>query len=310
MQLKTADYTITTDTPPSHYEFSYEQNLYHRSEYLNCQPELPKYSFWLCDHHQIHGVVHFHLSGRRAISHVYAPFGSFNGKQLPNTISGKYISFIEETLVKHGLKEIEFKHQAPIYHTASDWTDVLGKFEYLARHSINHHIVVNDIPLSDKMHAMEKRKLARSQQFRFRLQPLDSLNRIYHFIEACRQERNQRLSMTYESMEKIVRTLPNYFLLCTASFGNTLAAASIVIKVTSRCWYQFYPAHSKKFDKESPLVFLTSKLYEQARKQGVDIIDLGTSEVHERPIEGLLKFKTRIGGISTKKSSYIKTILV
>ncbi len=310
MQLKKADYKLTTDTPPAHYKFSYDQNLYHRSEYLNCQSELPGCTFWLCDHNsgQIHGVVHFHLKDGRAVSHAYAPFGSFDGKPIENTMVKNFILYIAETLVKHGLKEIEFKHPAPCYNLGSGWAEVLRNFGFSVRHSVNHHIIVDNFPLRDKIHVMEKRKLVRCRKYNFRLQPISSFNRIYQFIEACRQERNQSLSMTYKSLAKVVNALPTNFLLCTASFGNTLAAAAIVIKVTSRCWYQFYPAHSKKFNSVSPLVFLMSELYEHARMEGVEIIDLGTSEVQGSPIEGLLKFKTRIGGISSMKSNYVKEI--
>jgi len=310
MQLKTADYKFTTDTPPSHYEFSYEQNLYHRSEYLACQYELPERSFWLCDHDsaQIHGVVHFHFKGRKAVSHAYAPFGSFDGKQLPNRVVENFISFIAESLDKDGLKDMVFKHPAPFHNGGSSWAKVLCDFGFLAEHSVNHHIVVDNFPLRDKMHVMEKRKLARCRQFDFKLQPLNSLNKIYHFIETCRIERNQSLSMTYDSLANVIRALPKNFMLCTANLGNILAAAAIVIKVTTGCWYLFYPAHSKKFNKESPLVFLISELYEQAIKESVDIIDLGTSEVKGILNEGLLTFKKRIGGIATMKSTYIKII--
>ncbi|TDI67067.1 MAG: GNAT family N-acetyltransferase [Bacteroidetes bacterium] len=310
MHLKTVDYKLTTDTPPAHYKFSYDQNLYHRIEYLECQSKLPGSTFWLCDHPsaQIHGVIHFHLEGSRAVSHAYAPFGSFDGKIIPNNMVENFISYITKTLIKHGLKQMQFNQPAPFYSAGSGWAQVLRSLGFSVRHSINHHVIVDKFPLRDKMHLMEKRKLTRCEEFCFKLQPLSFFSRIYQFIKACRQERNQSLSMSFESLEKVIRKLPANFLLCTASYGNTLAAAAIVIKVTSRCWYQFYPAHNNKFNRESPLVFLMSELYAHARKEGVEIIDLGTSEDQGLPNKGLLTFKKRIGGITTMKSSYFKTI--
>ena len=304
MQVKTADFNFTTETPPGHYRYSYEQNLYGLNSYLKCQPEMPGISFWICDHDkfQVHCEIHFHFYEKKATSQSYAPFGSFHGCYLLGTVMFDFLSFIIETLTHLGLSSLELLSPPLFYNTDPKWLDLLKDFGFAERNGLNHHLVIDDAPLVNKMHKMEQRKLRRSDQFSFRIHPYTNLEKIYQFVLACRRERDQHLSMSYESLKRVVFSLPENFLLCTVELGHVLAAVSIVIKVNSSCWYQFYPGHSKQFDSESPLVFLINQLYKHAIKQNIKVIDLGSSEIEGHPIEGLQKFKSRIGGIATSRS--------
>lgn len=306
MPTGTSDYTFTIEAPPAHYQISYEQTLYHQFDYLKCQLDKPDISFWISqpDSTQIHGVIHFHFEDNKAISQKYAPFGSLNGRHLAKDLIQKFGSFVLDTLFNYGIKEMEINHPSPLYNCGSTWNEVLIDLGFMVKQSINYHLVMDDVKFHKKIHLMEKRKLARCQRFNFEILPIEFLLEIYHFIETCRKEREQTLSMTPERLKEVTDCLPNDFLLCAVSSGRCLVAAAIVVKVTSDCWYLFYPAHSKRFDRESPLVLLISELYRHAGQQGVKILDLGTSDVGEIAKEGLLAFKKRLGGIPTMKSVY------
>jgi lipid II:glycine glycyltransferase (peptidoglycan interpeptide bridge formation enzyme) len=155
---------------------------------------------------------------------------------------------------------------------------------------------------------MERRKLLKSGGFQFAVHSNNLLPVIYQFIENCRGERGQSLSMSFKQLRSVVSSVPDNFLLCTTKYALHIAAAAVVIKTSPYSWYQFYPAHSQKFNKYSPMVFLLSGLYNLARNEGVKMLDLGTSEFDGKPLEGLLKFKSRVGGERSFKEVYTKTL--
>ena len=310
MQEKAVKYQFTTEEPPNYYEYSFQQSLYHRKAYLKSQLEFPSCSFWILDksNAQIQGEVHFYFQQSKAVSQRFAPFGSFNGDLLPSMVLVDFMHFIEEFLTGKGINQIQFNHPPLFYSDCHEWTRILSDFGYTENSQVNHHLVVDDVPLSEKIHKMEKRKLLKCQDFSFRIHPDSQLKGIYRFIETCRTERNQRLSLSFEYLNNVVSNLPKHFLLSTVCHGKVMAAAAITVKVTPEIWYQFYPAHSKEFDRVSPMVYLLSKLYLHAGKSEGRIIDLGTSEIENKPIAGLMEFKTRMGGLASVKSHFVKTL--
>ena len=310
MVTTSKSFGILKGQPPSNYQFSYRQNLYHLPEYLQCQSAIPDRSFHLIDKQlqTIKGVIHFHRQQEKWVSQRYAPFGSFQGERISESTIKAVIQTFEHELQASGAEQIVLNHPASCYQQ-DIWGEVLTANGYVTRRRINHHILIEGDTLEDKMHQMEKRKLARGRRFTFSVHPHTYLSKLYRFIVDCREERGQTLSMSLDKLQRVVTALPEHFLLCSVNLKDKLAAASVVIKVNPKLWYQFYPAHSKVFNRDSPLVFLVSELYQLAKSQGVRIIDLGTSEVNGNPIEGLLTFKDRIGGTRSDQCTYSKTLL-
>jgi hypothetical protein len=206
-----------------------------------------------------------------------------------------------------GAREIEII-QPPDFYQPNQWHDDLIELGFEVRYTTNHYLVVDRGPLKPRMHLMERRKLARCRDFTFTLHPTSSLREVYHFIDACRKEREQSLSMTFDQLDAVVNKLADNFLLCTVESGSRWAAAAIIVKVSSKCWYQFYPAHSREFDKESPIVYLVSELFSYAAGQGVRFLDLGPSDLNGILIKGLVKFKERLGAVPGRKLIYSRSI--
>ena len=57
-----------------------------------------------------------------------------------------------------------------------------------------------------------------------------------------------------------------------------------------------------------PVVLLISGIYELARQQGIELIDLGTSMLNGKINRSLLHFKRSIGGQSNRKLIFEKTL--
>jgi len=310
MQTAVKLYTICQNLTHAGYVLNYEESFYHSQRYLNSQAEKPQYSFFLCspENDQVLGKIHFYRRDDQVISQVYAPFGSFNTAKVPRETAERFLSFTVESLSGQGFKQILIHHPASCYLNSTFWGEILIHHEFSPKCQVNHHLVIDNTPLKEKMHIMEQRKLSRCRQFEFRIHSVESLSKIYDFIYRCRKERKQSLSLSLEQLELVVRNSPDNFVICTVKSGDLLAAAAIVIKVNSKCWYQFYPAHSRRFDRESPLVFLISKLYEYAARHDVKVLDLGPSELHGQPLPGLLQFKSRLGAVITYKKYFSKSI--
>ncbi len=310
MQARQERYRVLTELVDIPCQIDYEECLYHRQDYLASQVNSKRISFFLVlqDSKRVTAKIHFDQVGDLAISQYYAPFGSLDGDPGSASAAEYLLTSISSTLRSSGIRQVEIRHPASCYWSSPHWEPLLLKSGFTSRVMVNHHLVVDEQPFEKKIHPMEVRKLNKSQKFRFNVHQVGSLRKIYNFIRACREERNQSLSMNYQQLAPVVHRVPNNFLLVSVGYGQELAAAAIIIKVNSACWYQFYPAHSEKFNRESPLVYLISEVYKYACNRGVKIFDLGTSEVQGKTLDGLIKFKTRMGGSPTQKKIFSKPL--
>lgn len=293
---------VLSKLPATTVQFTYPQGFYHSEAYLKAQSPGARRSFWLMDHLQkdILGNVHFDLKEGQAISQLQAPFGSFDGLTLSRDQLQPLLTHLETDLSHAGCSTIIF-HHPPAFYGGENWLSLLVDEGYLCTPLENYHIAVDQVPFQDKIHRMERRKLAKSRKLNFvMLNPSDA-EEIYDFIEMCRQQRGQEISLDKQAFLKILSSNPRNFLLSAVLRGGQLIAAMVTIRVYSHIWYNFYPAHDTKFNNLSPLVFLNQKLYETAYIQGVKFLDLGTSVNKGRQLGGLITFKKRLGGITTSK---------
>ena len=115
--------------------------------------------------------------------------------------------------------------------------------------------------------------------------------------------------MTFPALAKTVKAVPSSFYLVGVYLGKELVGASIVIRVSKSIAYTFYLGHKQQHKKLSPSVFLISKLYDWCRKQGIGLVDLGTSALDGKPNINLLNFKLRMGGTLNPKYTFQKILV-
>lgn len=308
MLAQIRNYSIFSETIPDTYNYAYEPSLYHLERYLLAQPTLPEFRFWLTEPEKsrIIGTMNFYRSENKAISQRFAPFGSYDGLSLSIEVATKLLKTVLTSLAQNGIAHVMITTSAECYSDQEIWSMAYSAAEFSFTQATNYHLPIDRLPFSEKIHKMELRKLVKSQQFNFQINTLQELPEIYRFIEKCRKERGQDLSMSLNRLLQVAKEIPDHLLIASLKNQNQLVAASIIIRVTSTCWYQFYPAHSFEFNRESPMVSLLSQIYEHAREQGAKILDLGTSEFNGKPLDGLLKFKSRVGGVASSKKVYTK----
>jgi len=253
-----------------------------------------------------------HIHDGRAVSPWRAPFGFL---EIYQKMSGDeligFFSLIETDLTSRGVNGIQLKSYPESYDQHVDLVEgVLKKLHYSITQEVSSIIPVDRKPFEKKIKISERQKLKKAKQlFSFERVKVTHLKEIYTFLEACRRERDQSLSMSLADLKKTVVAFPKKFFLYRVYDANRTVAAAIVIKVSNEILYTFYYAHARKFDNVSPVVFLMAGIYEVAHEEDIQMIDLGTSMLDGKINRSLLHFKKSIGGQNTRKLIFEKDLV-
>jgi len=254
----------------------------------------------------------FHINKAIASSPLHAPFGFIEiFRKVSADELNEFFFLIEKDLKNHGVNQIHLKsYPEPYDKNFVTVEGVLKKLHYMVAPEVTSIIPVDGSHFDKKIKISERQKLRKAQQlFSFERLKIAHLKEVYSFIADCREERNQRLSMSFSELKKTVAAFPENFFLYHVHNESGTSAAAIVIKINKEILYTFYYAHARKFDKVSPVVLLIAGIYEKAQSLDVKMIDLGTSMLHGKINRPLLHFKQSIGGLSNRKLNFEKTLL-
>jgi hypothetical protein len=299
---------------PDHHRYDFDPLIFNLPANLLLQSREGWHSMYAIrtDKKLVRAQVHFHIDNDVATSPYKNPFGSFefSDAMTPKELFD-FIRFVEESLMAKGVKKIIIKSYPQLYHSAR--TSLLYTF------LINHGFIANEAELSacievspsklfDSLSSWEKRKLRQQKQtdLRFKKLPIDKVRDAYHFIEACRKERGQSLSMTIGQLDAVIKTFPDNFYLFGMFEGQAYAAASIAVRINKSILYNFYSAHPKKYDLISPVVGLIEGMYHFCQEESIQLLDLGTSSLRAKPNFTLLDFKLNLGAKPTPKLTFTK----
>lgn len=258
--------------------------------------------------------VHFHIHDGVALSPYKNPFGSFEFSESfePRELF-EFIKWTETQLKQKGVRRIEIKSYPQLYHSSCSavLSTLLLNLDYRVMNAeLSACIHVNPNTLYEVMSSWEKRKSGQIKRtaLRFGTVPVTKIKEVFDFISSCREERRQKLSMTYPQMKTVCDNFPDHFLLFGVYDNNALAAASISILINKTILYNFYSAHAKQYDTLSPVVRLMEGIYEYCQMDKIRLIDLGTSALHGRPNFSLLDFKLNLGAAPTQKLTFEKNL--
>ncbi|MBP9926571.1 MAG: hypothetical protein KBF45_11335 [Cyclobacteriaceae bacterium] len=261
----------------------------------------------------IYARISFLIKGSEARSPMKAPFGSVEiYRKLTQKQVEEFVEQVEQQLRILAVKKIFIRHHPDCYDEKKPnvWRTCLRNLQFQQAIDITSIILVDDRSFEKKIKISERQKLHKAARvLTFERVNNIELKSIYAFIDACRKERNQSLSMTLTDLKKLLTVFPDRVLLFKVGAQSTLSAAAIVILVSPKILYTFYYAHAKIHDRISPVVFLLSGIYDFGRKHKIKMIDLGTSMTDQKLNKSLLHFKKSIGGISDNKSTFTKILI-
>jgi lipid II:glycine glycyltransferase (peptidoglycan interpeptide bridge formation enzyme) len=109
--------------------------------------------------------------------------------------------------------------------------------------------------------------------------------------------------MEFEDFKKSLILCEKDFKLIQANIGGNVIATSLLVKIMPDYWYVLYWGESIEFRNLSPVASIFYFLIEQAKSHKVVILDLGISSVDGTLDEGLARFKTNLGAVTSEKLS-------
>lgn len=299
---------------PQGLKSKFDQGIFHDPKHLALQSTSSLRSFSIQNNGEVEALVHFHIHNGQALSPYRSPFGSFIfSEELSDSTLTEFVMYCEKKLIDDRVKTIVIKNQPEGYSFKKNilLSEVLQKLSY----SITKEETSAILPITDKLfeaglHKSEKKRLrkCREQSLIFEVMPLTQLQKIYVFLEACREEKGYALSMLYEEIRKLAETFPERILLTAVIDKNQIVAANISIRVYDSVLYNFYHDHAGEYDHLSPVVLLNEGLYQFCQSNKIKLLDLGTSNIGDQINESLLAFKLHLGAQPSRKLTFTKTL--
>lgn len=256
----------------------------------------------------------FLCDGVKAISLPQAPFGGIHYHHVSIAILRHFVRAVVDYFTARHLQKIIIKNPAGIYNRGQNAiiTNCLVNLGFtISNYDINHHIEVDQTGFSEKVHKMEDRKLrgAMKEKFGFREIAGKGIVEVYNFICGCRGEKKTNMNITFDQLNMAVKAFPENYKFFVVDFNGNIIAATVAVFVHKNILYNYLPASSVAYNKLSPMVFLLNGLYGYCQSKGVRIMDLGISSIDNKPQEGLVLFKERVGGKATLKLTFQRNLV-
>jgi hypothetical protein len=246
-------------------------------------------------------------------SPLRAPYGGIEcSSRVSPTQLFDFISFIESSLRAEGVTQLTLKSAPQEYwpHMSALLHTFLINQGYRIMHAEATALI--DVRTSGErsLHAWERRKLrqAAAAGLEVEVLPAEQLPELYTLIATCRQKKGYALSLSCEDVLKAATRFPEAYVLFGVYQDKKLIAGALSVRVRENVLYNFYSDHDAAYDVLSPVVMLIDGMYQYCVRQGIALLDLGTSAVGDVPNFGLLEFKLRLGGMPSSKFTFTKLL--
>ncbi len=289
--------------------------MFHHPRHLSLQSPEDWCTFFINDSvNEIHGLVHYHVTGREAKSPYRSPFGSFLfSDKITDDVLRTFVQFTEQKLRGKGVFAIQLKSQPEVYSTERNkllYGALLKTGYSVVSEETSAVIFVSEKPFEAGLHLSKKQRLRKSHNnnLMFRQESQDKFSEIYRFIEKCRDSKGYELSMTQTALAKLMEVFPDQVVLSGVNDQDKIIAAGISIRVNENVLYNFYYDHAPEYDHLSPVVLLHEGLYGYCQQNKIGMLDLGTSNPGGKLNKPLLDFKIEIGAKPSPKYTFTKQL--
>lgn len=299
---------------PDGLKLNFDPGIFHDPKHLKLQASSGWHFFYAKNDNLVEAILYVHIDKSTATSSYRSPFGSFLFSDSIMTYNlHDFIVFCESALKRLEVKTIVFKNQSELYSkNIPTLNNTLIKEGFSTKTEETSAVIpVNSKPFESGLHKSEKKRLrkCREQGLTFERIDLSQLQKIYMFLEACREEKGYSLSMSFDEIKKLVQAFPERIILTAVIDQQKFAAANISIRVFDHVLYNFYHDHSSEYDLLSPVVLLNEGLYNFCQQTKIELLDLGTSNLDGKLNESLLNFKINLGAKPTRKLTFEKKLV-
>ena len=256
--------------------------------------------------------IFFYIENDIAISGYQSTFGSFDlAKEVSKNELQWFINNIINECKALGVKKIKIKNYPSYFNSAILIEKSLVKSGFTTNVTeVNQHIVVDNPSFYDvaKRNEVRRSDKCKTAGFRFEIATIDILPVIYKLIESTLLRKGNKVSMSFEELEKSIRNSYNRYVLFTLWNDEILVASTVSIKINESVLYNFYHANHQDYTLYSPLTYLLKNIYCYCLEHKFKILDLGISTVNGLLNEGLFHFKKSRGAITSDKKVFQFTI--
>jgi hypothetical protein len=139
-------------------------------------------------------------------------------------------------------------------------------------------------------------------------EPIESLPAVYDVLAENRAARGYSLSMSLEQLTEMAHLFPGRMQLFAGRLGGKMIVAACCLRLTPSILYVFYWGDRSGHGKMSPVVSLAGEIYAWCQRQGVRLLDAGTSTIGFEANDGLIQFKRGMGFSESLKARLTKVL--
>jgi len=173
---------------------------------------------------------------------------------------------------------------------------------------LNHHLPVTApetfVQALGETRRKELRRLGRSGAA-FASRPLAEAEPIYRAIARNREARGFPMTMAWPQVAALARAFPGRAGFHAVERAGATLAGAVVLHVTDAYRYVFYWGEDPQVRRESPVVLLAEGLMGLCHRDGVAVLDIGTSTEGSRSNLGLIAFKESLGCRASAKRTWV-----
>lgn len=131
------------------------------------------------------------------------------------------------------------------------------------------------------------------------------LESVYKIIEENRAGMGVKPSLSFLQLQQQIENMPNNFqLFLTQCEGNNVASA-VTVRLSPSTQYVLYWADTAEARSLSSVVGLCREIVSWCKTNGIKFLDLGGTNAHGVPNEGLMRFKTNLGAKLSPKTKVL-----
>ena len=295
MEIQTLD--------PNSKSFDQSQFLFNRNGFVDPVDQKSRISF-----EAGRMLVWFVLENDTAHSGSSLPFGGVDpmGSKVDKFTLEKFYGQIFEKLKKEGLRSvrIDLPPESNDPELVGIQTEVLLELGFtLESESLSFHLSTAR-NFREGLHDSLQRKLKSclTSGFKCRRGSNPELDGFLSNLAVWRKKKEIPINIDLETLSGQFFRFPNSYDLFLVYDGENLIAAGVGVRVSRDVYYKFIPGSAPEYDKQSPMVLLSSEMHKCAQDLGCRIFDLGIASPMGGPENiGLATFKSRLGGIPSMK---------
>lgn len=170
---------------------------------------------------------------------------------------------------------------------------------------INHHVLLDQ--WESRFSRMQLRRVRKCQALglNYSAESFENLHEVYDFLTKCRTQQSLKVNIELNKLTTLTEKLSKNFLIRTVKNDKKhFLACLIAIKVTNDVIYSYLPAFDRTHSANSPLSFLFYEFFNEMKRSGFQIIDLGISSINGLPQSSLIRYKEGIGGLMTYRETF------